>query len=113
MGIFLARKQSGMGKSMSPVCGGDTLFFSSEFGVYTFRRNIQQFSTLHNCDWITWLVTSTLWYILDLFDNVITFEDFTEDNMTAIEPGSDDSGDEELRPIGIFASVGHTYRVLV
>lgn len=112
MGIFLAQKQSRMGKSMSPVCGGDTLFFSSEFGVYTFRRDIQ-FSTLHDGDRITRFITSTLWYILDLFDNIITLKDFTEDNMTAIEPVSDDSSDEELRPIGILAGVSHAYGKLV
>ena len=31
----------------------------------------------------------------------------TEDNVLAIEPRGDDSGNEELRAIGVLASVGH------
>ena len=30
-----------------------------------------------------------------------------EDDVTAIEPGSDDGGDEELGAVGVWAGVGH------
>ena len=31
----------------------------------------------------------------------------TEDDVRAIEPRRNDSGDEELRAVGVLASVGH------
>jgi hypothetical protein len=31
----------------------------------------------------------------------------TENDVLAIQPGSDDSGDEELGAVGVGASVGH------
>jgi len=37
----------------------------------------------------------------------VTVGDLTEDDVTAVEPAGDDSGDEELRAVGVGASVGH------
>lgn len=36
------------------------------------------------------------------------FQDFAEDNMLPIEPRRLDGGDEELGPICILPSIGHT-----
>jgi hypothetical protein len=35
--------------------------------------------------------------VLDLLNNIISFEDFAEDAMFAVEPAGDLGGDEELR----------------
>lgn len=51
------------------------------------------------------LVISHFGCVLNLLHNVIALEDFAEDNVTAIEPRSDGSGDEELRAVGVFAGV--------
>jgi hypothetical protein len=40
-------------------------------------------------------------------DNVQTFNDFSEDDVLAIQPRGEDSGDEELRSVGVRTSVGH------
>jgi len=37
----------------------------------------------------------------------ITGDDLTEDNVTTIQPASNDCGDEELRAVGVRSSVGH------
>lgn len=34
-------------------------------------------------------------------------EDFSEDNVFAIQPCSRNSSDEELGTVGVFASIGH------
>jgi len=39
--------------------------------------------------------------------NIHTLNHFTEDNMSAIQPGSFLNGDEKLGSIGVFTSVGH------
>ncbi len=36
-----------------------------------------------------------------------SFDDLPKDNVTSIKPGGFHSGDEELRTIRVFASVGH------
>lgn len=43
----------------------------------------------------------------DAVGSRITIWDLSEDDVTAIEPGSDDGGDEELRAVGVWAGVGH------
>jgi len=48
---------------------------------------------------------------LDRLDNAhgggVTRHDLAEDNVTAVQPGGHDGGDEELRAVGVRASVGH------
>ena len=44
---------------------------------------------------------------LDGLDDVHTLNDFTEDDVPAVEPAGDDGGDEELAAVGVLASVGH------
>uniref|UniRef100_A0A8D8XNA6 Uncharacterized protein n=1 Tax=Cacopsylla melanoneura TaxID=428564 RepID=A0A8D8XNA6_9HEMI len=43
----------------------------------------------------------------DFLDNVPARDDLSEHNVTSVQPGSFLGGDEELRSIGVFASVGH------
>merc|ERR1711879_467995 len=44
---------------------------------------------------------------LDGLDDVLTLDDFAEDDVLAIEPWAWDGGDEELGSVGVLASVGH------
>lgn len=55
-----------------------------------------QLTTLGDLDRLLRLVSSTLWYILDLLDNIITLKHLAEDNVLSIKPRRDGSGDEEL-----------------
>lgn len=34
-------------------------------------------------------------------------DDFSKDNMASVQPRSFLGSDEELRPVGIFSSIGH------
>ena len=43
----------------------------------------------------------------DLFDDVVAFDDFTEDGVLAGEPACVGDGDEELAAVGVGAGVGH------
>jgi len=45
--------------------------------------------------------------LLDSLDDIHTLDDLTEDDVLAIEPAGDDSGDEELTAVGVGTSVGH------
>lgn len=80
----------------------------SELGSNTFFRDLE-LATLGNLDGLLRLVASTLRKVLNLVDDVVTLEDLTEDNVTAIEPGCDGGGDEELRAVGVLAGVGHAW----
>merc|ERR1712088_55579 len=44
---------------------------------------------------------------LDGFDNVHTVQHLSKHDMLPIQPGGLDSGDEELRAVGVLAGVGH------
>lgn len=46
---------------------------------------------------------------LDLLNDVHALDDGAEDNVTVVEPGSLDSGDKELRTVGVRAGVGHRH----
>jgi len=74
--------------------------------VNTFLWNLE-FPALRDLDRLDWLVALALGNILNLVDNLVAFEDFSKHNVAAIEPAGDDSGDEELTPIGVFSAVGH------
>jgi hypothetical protein len=44
---------------------------------------------------------------LDFFHEVHAVNDLAEDDVGAVQPGGDNSGNEELGAVGILASVGH------
>jgi hypothetical protein len=88
-----------------------------------------KFTTLCDLHWFAWLVSWALWHILDELDDFVSFQDFTEDNVLAIEVamqllvwqwidgegslrGSGGS-DEELGAIGILSCVGHAHQALL
>jgi len=48
-----------------------------------------ELSTLLDGGGSSWLVTCTLWYIFNHGDEFRTLEDFTEDNVSAIEMAGD------------------------
>ena len=45
--------------------------------------------------------------LLESLHNILSFEDLTENGVSAIEPGGGREGDEELGAVGVGASVGH------
>eukprot|EP00469_Lotharella_globosa_P009903 CAMPEP_0167790076 /NCGR_PEP_ID=MMETSP0111_2-20121227/11090_1 /TAXON_ID=91324 /ORGANISM="Lotharella globosa, Strain CCCM811" /LENGTH=151 /DNA_ID=CAMNT_0007682415 /DNA_START=207 /DNA_END=662 /DNA_ORIENTATION=- len=49
---------------------------------------------------------------LDQIDNVLALKDLPEHHVLAVEPRGGDSGDEELRPVGIRTRVRHAQVVL-
>lgn len=89
-----------------------------------------ELSALGNLDLVRRAVTAALGDILDLLDDLIALEDFTEDDVTAIQPPitcqycdllsitssnvrSNSGSDEELRTVGVLAGVGHTQKALL
>jgi hypothetical protein len=56
-----------------------------KLGVNTFLWNLQ-LTTLDNLDGFGRTISSSFGYIFDLLDNLVSFEDLTENNVTAIEP---------------------------
>lgn len=69
--------------------------------VYTFFRHFQ-LSALHNHHFLLWLIARVLWNILDLVHNVVALEDFTEDNMLAIEPAARRKKQFNKRPLQTY-----------
>lgn len=80
--------------------------------------------TLGDLDRFGRLVPHAFWHILNLLDHIITFQDFTKDNMLAVQPASNGRRNEELvsslarvtvfdrapsylRAIGVLARIGH------
>jgi hypothetical protein len=51
--------------------------------------------------------------LLNLLDDIEALEDLAEDDVAAIKPRGDDGGDEELRAVGVLASVGHGEETLL
>lgn len=82
-----------------------------DFFLDTFFWNWEG-TALGDLDGDEWLVAVVLWDVLDLVDDFITLDDFTEDDVAAIEPAGDDSGDEELRSVGVWSGVGHAQKSL-
>ena len=56
-----------------------------QFGMYTFSRHFQ-LPTLGDRDLFLGLIARVLCDVLDLVHNVITFKDFSKDNVLAVEP---------------------------
>lgn len=95
----------------------------------TFGRGLK-FATLGNLDCLGRLVAGLGLGVFDLLDHVVSFEDLAKDNVAAIKPAigyirlkydskvgglfspGDDSGNEELRAIGILSGIGHAYQKL-
>lgn len=94
----------------------------------TFFGN-RQLSALDNLDREVGFVAGSL-DVLDLLDDVVALKDLAEDDVLAVQPAaegvcqpnrnqasegagqvrglpSNDGGDEELRAVGVLASVGH------
>lgn len=61
----------------------------------TFRWHLE-LSALGDLDRLDGLVARSLGHVLNLLDDVVSFEDLAEDNVAAVEPAGDDGGDEEL-----------------
>jgi hypothetical protein len=60
-------------------------------------------------DGLLWL-TARAAVAFNLGDNVHSLDDLTEDDVLAIEPAGDNSGDEELRTVGVRSSVSHAQK---
>jgi hypothetical protein len=45
--------------------------------------------------------------VFDSLNDIHTLRNFTKHDMVAVEPGSDDGGDEELGTVRVGARVGH------
>lgn len=48
---------------------------------------------------------------VEFFNNLLSFNDFTENNMLSVKPGALNECDEELRSVGVGTSVGHWEKV--
>mmetsp|Transcript_12582 Transcript_12582/g.27172 ORF Transcript_12582/g.27172 Transcript_12582/m.27172 type:complete len:213 (-) Transcript_12582:10-648(-) len=46
-------------------------------------------------------------HTLNLVNNIHALDDLAKDHVATVQPGGLDSGDEELRSVGVRASVGH------
>lgn len=44
-------------------------------------------------------------------DDILSADDLTEDDVLAVQPGAGNGGDEELRSVGVLASVSHGQEV--
>ncbi|KAF1769647.1 hypothetical protein GCK72_001464 [Caenorhabditis remanei] len=60
-----------------------------------------------NDDVLLWTISWELLSLLDLADNIHSFQNLSENNVASIKPWGLDSGDEELGSIGVSSSVGH------
>ena len=66
-----------------------------EFRMNTFRWHLE-LSALGDLDCLDRFIARSLWHVLNLLDDVISIKNLAEDDVAAIEPAGDDSGDEEL-----------------
>jgi hypothetical protein len=69
----------------------------------------RKLAAVSDLDHLHGLVAGALGHVLDLVDDLVALEDFAEDNVAAIEPASDDGGDEELGTVGVLARVRLNY----
>lgn len=65
----------------------------------------RKLSTVGDLDHLHGLVAGALGHVLDLVDDLVALEDFTEHNVAAIEPAGNDGGDKELGAVGVLARV--------
>jgi len=85
------------------------LLGSLEFRAFTFFGHLE-LAALGDLDCLRRLVARALGHVLDLVDDLEALEDLTEDNVLSVEPGSDGSGNEELRAVRVFTCIGHACR---
>ena len=78
----------------------------------TFFRHLK-LSALLDLDSHLGLVSWVLVAVLDLLHNLVALEHLAKDDVLAVEPARDNSGDKELRAIGIAASVSHAEQALL
>lgn len=96
----------------------------------TFRGYLE-LSALYNLDCLGRPILCALCDVLNLVNDVIAFEDFSKDDVTAIEPAmvyqsreaqkrskGDCSlrncrGNKELRPVGVLSSIGHAQQAFL
>lgn len=83
-----------------------------ELNVNTFGRDLQ-LAALGNLDSVHGLVAGSRLAALDLVNNVVALEDFAKDDVAAVQPGGDGSGDEELGTVGVGSGVGHRKKTLL
>jgi hypothetical protein len=69
-----------------------------------------ELSALGNLDGLFRLVARPLLALLNLLDDIVSLEDFAEDDMATIEPAGNNRGDKELGSIGVFSAIGHAWR---
>jgi hypothetical protein len=70
-------------------------------------------SALLDLDGHLGLIAGALFAVFNLLHNLVALEHLAKDDVLAIKPGSDDRGDEELRAVGVAASVGHAEQALL
>jgi hypothetical protein len=63
--------------------------------MYTFLGDLQ-LSALSDLDRLDRLVARTLGHVLNLVDDFVALEDFTENDVAAVEPAGHNGSDEEL-----------------
>jgi hypothetical protein len=83
-----------------------------EFRAFTFFGHLE-LAALGDLDCLGRLVARGLGHVLDLVDDLEALEHLAEDNVLAVEPGSDGGGDEELGAVGVLAGVGHACRTYI
>lgn len=66
-----------------------------------------EFPGLDDHNLVLGLVSREFRYVLDSIDNIHSFEDGTENDMTPVQPRSFDGANEELRSVGVFSGIGH------
>jgi hypothetical protein len=59
-------------------------------------------------DVLPWLVAALCLEVLDLTDDALAVDDFTEHDVLLVQVRCVDGRDEELRAVGAWPSVGHT-----
>ena len=64
-------------------------------------------TTGRDFDILNRLVSSVGVNTLNIVNNIHTLKDLTEDNVLAVQPGGDNSGNEELGTVGVLTGVSH------
>lgn len=76
-------------------------------GAAAFQGKRLELTAVGDDDLLSWSVISSDGSILNLSDNLHSFDNLAENDMLVIEPLSLDGGDKELRSVGVGSGVGH------